>query len=49
MFDPVFGVDSDVLAYATASILTPPWNNWIYLNNFTSMDNFTYMERREPI
>ena len=50
MFQPVFWVDTDVLEYTTPSILTPPWNNLTYLNNFDGNPyNFTYMDKRKPI
>lgn len=50
MFEPVFWGDTDVLVYTTPSILSPPWNNLTYLNNFDGTPyNFTYVDKREPI
>ena len=50
MFEPVFWGDTDLLVYTTPSILSPPWNNVIYLNNFDGTPyNFTYMNDRKPI
>lgn len=47
MFEPVFWGDTDVLVYTTPSILSPPWNNLIYMSNFDgSPSNFTYVDKR---
>ena len=47
---PLFWWDTDVLVYSTVSILSPPWNDLTYLNNFDGTSyNITYKDDRKPI